>query len=211
MTARCSTLLTVTLALVPALTLASPAWAKPSKRPPAITAPAEPAEEVEDDAPAARRSLVAPSSRAMFATFSLAPAFGLSTYAATQLKLAQSFGYHLSGDGEGFAIGAEIQESLGGNAFAFNVGPKAWYDFAVARDLGVYVAPTVMMGLGYASVDSFWGSVSAVGFDMQFGVDVKVVLADRGLLFVRPVTIDIAIGDAVALRYDLVFGGGMTF
>lgn len=210
MMTRCSTLLTLTLAL--AFGAASPAWAKPSKsRPTPITEPAA-ADEGHDDAPAAsRRSLVAPSSRAMFATFSLAPAFGLSTYSATQLKLAQSFGYHVGGGGEGFAIGAEIQESLGGHAFAFNVGPKAWYDFAVARDLGVYIAPTVMMGLGYASVDGYWSSVSSVGFDMQFGVDVKVVLADRGLVFVRPVTIDIAIGDAVALRYDLVFGGGVTF
>lgn len=158
-------------------------------------------------------SIVAPGTRGMFATFSLAPAFGLSANSATQLKLGQAFGFHFSGDAEGFAIGGELQESFAGGAFALAVGPKAWFDFAVSRDYGVYIAPTVMMGLGYVSVDGYYGfgSSSAAGFDMQFGVEAKVVLADRGLLFVRPVTIDLAIGSQVAVRYDLVFGGGVTF
>jgi len=158
----------------------------------------------------------APGTHAFFATASLAPAFGLSSNARTQLKLGQSCGYHFGEGASGFALGAEIQESIGGSAFGFAIGPKVWFDIALSEKYGVYLAPSFMMGLAYASVSQTYygyeyGSTSGVGLDMQIGLEAKMILADRGLIFFRPVTIDIGVGDVVALRYDLVFGGGVMF
>ncbi len=161
-------------------------------------------------------AVLVPGTRPMFATASIAPAFGLSSNAATQLKLSQSFGYHFTGDGSGFAIGGELQESLGGSAFAFQVGPKAWYDIQVSDRLGLYLAPSFMLGLAYGSASQSYygydyGSIAGVAFNMQIGFEAKLVIGDRGLVFFRPVTIDIGVGSQVAVRYDLVFGGGATF
>lgn len=166
----------------------------------------------DDDAEAAtttsnRLDMLKPSSRPMFATFSIAPALKLSN-SITQVKLAQTFGYHLSGDGTGLAFGGEIQESFGSSVFVLQVGPKAWYDIPIAEDLGIYIAPTAMIGLAYAST-SFGGSDA--GFNMQFGAEAKVILNDRALIFFRPFNLDIAIGDNTAVRWDLVFGAGATF
>ena len=53
-------------------------------------------------------------------------------------------------------------------------------------------------------------------FDIQVGFDVKFILGDRGLLFVRPVGFSIpivpaAVSSVVSFNYDLLFGGGVTF
>jgi hypothetical protein len=87
------------------------------------------------------------------------------------------------------------------------LGPKAWYDIQISDDLGIYLAPSVMMGLAYVSA----GSYDSFGFDMQFGFEAKMLLQDRGMVFFRPITLDIAVGDSAAVRWDLVFGGGVTF
>lgn len=184
--------MTVTKALVLVIALAFPAAAQ--------------AEELHGS-PSKAAMMLRPGTRSMAAIFSVAPAFALDNNLSTQVKLGQAFAWHLSGDSSGFAVGGELQESLGGSAFVFNVGPKAWYDIQVSEALGVYLAPSVMMGLAYAS----GGGYSSFGFDMQFGFEAKMLLQDRGMIFFRPMTIDIAIGEQAAVRWDLVFGGGVTF
>lgn len=150
--------------------------------------------------------LIRPSTRPMYAAFGMSPAINISN-AVSQLKLTQTFGWHLDGNGRGFAVGGEMQESFGSGIFAFQIGPKAWYDLAIDESLGIYIAPTATLGLVYAS-NSF---ASDVGFNMQFGAEVKAVLNDRILVFFRPFNLDIAIGDGTAVRWDLVFGAGATF
>lgn len=149
---------------------------------------------------------IRPSTRPMYATFGISPALNVSN-AVSQLKLSQTFGFHLDGTGKGLAIGGEMQESFGSGIFVWQLGPKVWYDFAIDESLGIYVAPTATIGLVYAS-NSF---ASDVGFNMQFGGEVKAVLNDRVMVFFRPFNLDIAIGDATAVRYDLMFGAGATF
>lgn len=148
-----------------------------------------------------------PGTRPMFATFGVGPAAGLSG-SVTQLKIAEAFGYHLSGDSSGLAIGVELQQSFGSSIFALEMGPKAWFDIQPIANLGFYLSPSVMLGFGYASA-SFGGS--AAGFDMQFGFEGKLIINDRGLVFFRPFTLDITVGDGTAVRWDVMFGGGVTF
>lgn len=159
------------------------------------------------EAPSKAAMVLRPGTRSMAAIFSVAPAFALDNNLATQVKLGQAFAWHVSGDASGFAIGGELQESIGASSFVFNMGPKAWYDIQVSDELGIYLAPSVMMGLAYATANS----QSAFGFNMQFGFEAKMLVQDRGMVFFRPVTVDIAIGDQTAVRWDLVFGGGVTF
>jgi hypothetical protein len=151
-----------------------------------------------------------------FASFSLAPALSLSN-SATQVKIGQGFGWHFLGDASGPALAIELQESFGGNVFAFQPGAKFLWDIQIVDDLGLYLTPSAMFGIAYASgSDAFGNSASAVGFDMQFGFEGKLVLGDRGFVFFRPFTLDVGIGaspvgNGTAIRYDLLFGGGITF
>ncbi len=149
--------------------------------------------------------ILRPSSRPFEAMFSLAPALDVSN-SASQLKLAEALAMHLNGTGDGLAIGAEVQESVGNGEFTFELGPKAWYDIALVPDLGIYIAPSAMLGLGFST---FYGSVAT--FDMQYGIEAKMVLDDRALVFFRPFTLDIGVGNRTFVRYDLMFGGGVTF
>lgn len=150
-----------------------------------------------------------PGTRSMVATFAIAPALALDNSLSTQVKLAEGFAWHPSGDSSGLAFGGELQESLGGSAFVFAFGPKAWYDFQVSDDYGIYLAPCAMLGMMMASAS---GYTTQFAFDMQFGFEAKLLLQDRGMVFFRPITLDIAINDnGAAARWDLVFGGGVTF
>jgi hypothetical protein len=151
--------------------------------------------------------LMRPGTRAMWATFSVAPAMQISD-AVSQLKIAQAAGWHFFGNSSGPAIAFELQESFGSNLFILELGPKFCWDIPISSDLGIYLSPNAMIGMAYASA---YGT-SDVGLDLQFGFEGKMVLADRGLLFFRPMTLDIAIGDrGTAVRWDIVFGGGVTF
>lgn len=173
----------------------------------ALAAPAVAQAQQQEGTMSAKAPLLRPGTRPMTALFSVAPALALDNNLATQVKLAEGFAWHLSGDSSGFAVGGELQESIGGSSFVFNAGPKAWYDIQISDSHGFYLSPSVMMGLVYAS----GGNVSTFGFDMQFGFEAKLVIQDRGVVFFRPITVDIAVADGTAVRWDLAFGGGVTF
>jgi hypothetical protein len=154
---------------------------------------------------AATMEILRPSSRPFSAMFSLAPALDIAN-TASQLKLAQALQMHLNGSGDGLALGGEVQESVGNGEFTFQLGPKAWYDFAIVPDLGIYLAPSAMIGLSFSTMYS-----SVAAFNMQYGIEAKMVFEDRALLFFRPFTLDIGVGNQTFVRYDIMFGGGVTF
>jgi hypothetical protein len=156
--------------------------------------------------PAETLQLLRPSTHSLSVLFSIAPAIGVSN-ALTQFKMSEGIAWHPFGGGSGFALGGELQQSFGGGAFVFQTGPKVWFDFAIVPDIGFYLSPSAMFGIAVSSGND----TTNVLFDMQYGFEAKLILADRGLLFFRPFTLDIAIGDSVALRYDIIFGGGVTF
>ena len=150
--------------------------------------------------------MLQPSTRPMWAAFEMGGAISMSN-AIGQFKIGQIFGYHLNGSGDGFAVGGALQESMGSDVFALQLGPRIWYDFQPVKDLGLYLAPIFQLGWAMAS----GGGTSIHAFNMQFGFEPKLVLGDRGVIYMRFFTIDMWLRSPVAARYDFMIGGGVTF
>ena len=108
------------------------------------------------------------------------------------------------------ALGVNIAESFGNSAFVFQPGVKFWWDIQVVEDYAIYVTPAGKLGYTLGT----GGGATAHAFNWALGVEGRVILGDRGLIFFRPFTLDMFAGEFVddfAMRYDLMFGGGVTF
>jgi hypothetical protein len=94
---------------------------------------------------------------------------------------------------------------VGNGVFILELGPKFWYDIQLASDLGLYLSPQGLLGLGVGTegVGAF--------FTMQFGFALKLILNDKVALSFKPFGFDIGIADNVGVRYDLMFSAGITF
>jgi len=178
---------------------------------------------------AAERTIFSPPTRAFFATFQVGPAMEIAGDWGSQLKIGQDFGFHTGGGASGLAIGVSLEESfgnctegLGVSCFSFQAGPKLWYDVQLADSLPLYIAPIARVAFAHVNVSAGGVSGSFTGFGLQLGLELRAVLADRAVLFFRPVTFDTIVGasddtlariydDNVAMRYDLTFGGGVAF
>jgi hypothetical protein len=176
-----------------------------------------------------QHTLLRPTTHALFATFHVGPAMEVAGDWGTQLKIGQDLGWHIDGTSSGLALGLSLEESFGNctegqgaSCFSFQAGPKLWYDVQILDDLPLYIAPTARLAFTHVAVSA--GSLSGgfTGAGIQLGLELRAVLSDRAVLFFRPVTFDVIIGDAdqtlsyvyddtVAMRYDLTFGGGVTF
>lgn len=163
-----------------------------------------------------------PSSRATFAAFGIGPSFGLTgcndqgcsdASNFTQIKLAQEIGYHVSGNGKGFAIGGSLEEAFGDNLLRFQPGVKMWWDIQPSADLALYIAPSLKAGYALFHVDvNGLGSDTDHAFNAQVGVAGRLVLGDRGMVFFRPFTLDTFFTEnAVLITYDVMVGGAVTF
>ena len=154
------------------------------------------------------QDIIAPGTRPMWAALALGPAIGVVDFPVTQFKLEQEFGYHFSGDSSGPAIGANIGESFGSGFVVVQPGAKFWWDIQIVDDMAIYVSPNAKIGYG----GYFGGGGSAHTFNWEIAAEGKVVLGDRGLVFFRPFALDMFAGDGgFVMRYDLMFGGGVTF
>jgi hypothetical protein len=155
--------------------------------------------------------LLRPATRGMFATFGFGPAIQIE-WLPGQFKIEQAFGWHFSGTGAGPAIGIHLAESFGNNFFGFAVGPRFWYDIQPMANLGLYIAPFAQLGFAVASASGCSGDgCTQAAFNMVFGGEVRLALADRGIVFFRPFSLDFFIQDEFAMRYNLMFGGGVYF
>ncbi len=150
--------------------------------------------------------ILRPATHPMFATFGFGPAIGLTTYASTQMKIEQSFGWHFGGTGAGPAIGVHLGESFGTGYFAFTLGPRFWYDIQPMADMGLYITPFAQLGFAVAS-----GGGTAGYFNMVFGAEARLALGNRGMVFFRPIALDFYIGEWFGMRYNMMFGGGVYF
>ena len=157
----------------------------------------------------------------MWASMSMGPAINVKD-SATQFKLIQTFGYHFQGNAAGPALAFDLQEAFGNGFTTIELGPKFVWDFPIVQSLGLYLSPSAMLGYAWAgtggSCYTYYGQEFCTGggggsaFDMQFGFEGKLIIGDRGLVFFRPFTLDVGIFDGVTMiRYDLMFGGGVTF
>jgi hypothetical protein len=97
--------------------------------------------------------------------------------------LTQELGWHVSGDGEGFALGLAIGEGFGNRIFRFQPSFKMWWDIQVVEELALYVTPGLELGYALFHADAGpFGSANEHTFHAQAGVEARLVLADRGLL-----------------------------
>ncbi len=163
--------------------------------------------------------ILRPSTRPMFFTGGVGPVFwGLnhsSRYSRglyTRFKTGLDFGYHFSGDGEGPAIGASLEQEFI-DFYFFNPAFKFWYDIEIA-DMAIYVAPLAKAGYALATCT---GCNTGHYFNLGVGVEGRVVLGDRGMVYLRPLQLDSFMGgsrfygSAFVLNYSAMIGGGVTF
>ncbi len=127
-------------------------------------------------------------------------------------KLALDYGYHVSGDTEGFALGVTLEQSFDSHFYIFNPGFKMWWDIHIT-ELPIFIAPTVKLGYALAACDGCGNDDHA--FNAGVGVEGRLVLDDRWMLLFRPVHLDTYFGsffeETVLVHYDILIGGGLTF
>ena len=167
--------------------------------------------------------ILRPGTHPWFASLSLGVGGKLKDL-MTQFKLVEAIGYHFSGNAAGPAIAFEFQESLsdegGATAYVIEIGPKFQWDIPIVSGLGLYLTPSVMLGFARAgwARGGYYGDYGANGFTLQFGFEGRLILADRWLVFMRPLTIDVTGGKGcdncefdTFVRWDFLVGGGATF
>jgi hypothetical protein len=173
------------------------------------------------------RGILRPGTRPFFFSGGIGPSWGFcyrgdcdpgrldySTFYGTL-----DFGYHFSGNFEGPAIGANIHGGYGSfgpfDHGRFGAGFKFWWDIRVADDHGVYLTPFAQAGWSSFIfddrrflLDDTWEHF----FNVQFGMQIKLILGNRGLVYIQPVTFDNVINsDGYGLLYHFEIGGGVTF
>ena len=157
---------------------------------------------------AAADDILRPGTRPMWAALTLGPTIGVSNFQVTQFKLEQEFGYHFSGDSSGPALGVNIGESFGSGFTVVEPGIKFWWDIPLSDEIAIYLSPNAKVGYG----GIFAGGGASHAFNWEAALEGKLILGDRGLLILRPLAFDFFAGDGgVAVRYDLMLGGGATF
>jgi hypothetical protein len=147
----------------------------------------------------------------------------------SQTKLNQTLGVHFLGRTEGPALALELQESVGYDVFIFEVMPRFFWDIAVVDRVAFYITPSVGVGFAYIDDDRRPSTGAATqitetegkGLTIQVAVEARLVINDRGLVFLRPLAVDIisaeyTLSNATTrwdtrVRWDLMFGGGVTF
>jgi hypothetical protein len=159
-----------------------------------------------DDIPTVLR----PGTHPWYGGLGLGGAIGVHN-SGSRFKLIEFIGYHFDGNASGPALGLDIQESFGSGT-TLELGPKFLWDIPIIRNLGLYLTPSAMIGYGYTGgCSDGCGGRNASFFDMQFGFEGKLMLADRAFVFFRPLTLDFEINGGFAFRWDIMFGGGVTF
>jgi hypothetical protein len=180
----------------------------------------------ESEARADAADLMPPGTRPMWFAIGVGPSFyglnlgrgrpggprrGRNLRTVGRGKLAFDFGYHFSGDSEGAAIGATIEQTIDDFFYVFNPGFKFWYDIHIT-DYAIYITPQAKAGYALGVCDP---CRNAHAFNLAVGVEGRVIFKDRWLTFLRPVQVDTYLGDffgeTFVINYDVLIGGGVTF
>jgi hypothetical protein len=187
---------------------------------------------VAEDSWAQRRpAILRPSDRPWFFAAGIGPTFyafhrGCGRYGRfgrrgycsdVHFKVGLDIGYHFSGDFEGPAIGASIEQEFDNDFYFFNPAFKFWWDIEIA-DMAIYITPQAKAGyaMGTAWFDDF-----IHGFNIGAGVECRLVLHNRGLVFLRPIQIDTYLGDFddfggdddvdFVINWSILLGGGVVW
>lgn len=155
------------------------------------------------------RAAIRPGTKPMTFQLGMGPAFRI-TDTPTAFKLSQEINWHFSGNSQGAAIGAIVEQGFGNwGMFEFTMAPKFVYDIQVKPQYGFYISPSASLGyrLEHWSNGNNWHFL-----DMQFGVAAKLLFKDRWMLWLQPTNINMNVGEyGFGARYEFLFGGGVTF
>jgi hypothetical protein len=148
---------------------------------------------------------------------------------------SQELGYHFFRDSSGPALSLALSQSVGPvegylsdgtflsfTTFIFQVGFRFTWDLPLGS-FGLYLSP--FAHLGYAYVAHLGSAIltanladSGHAFDLQFGVMLKLLLADRWIVSLQAIGVDLLIGekkidlnDGLITRIMILLGGGVTF
>ncbi|MBW2733651.1 MAG: hypothetical protein JRH20_14780 [Deltaproteobacteria bacterium] len=161
-------------------------------------------------------SVIRPSTRRWFFNAAFGPSIALDGM-ETLYKISQEIGFHFSG-GSGLGLALVTAQILDGEFKTFegySTEMRLFWDIEVAS-MGLYVSPLAQVGVCIVKWDEGDdGAREESGFtavELLLGMDLKIVLGDRALLFVRAIGLDLLIYDGEThFRYDLTFGLGVAF
>ncbi len=174
-----------------------------------------------------------PGTRPFALMVSLGGATGLGS-AAGGFALGQELGYHLSRSARGLALALAIGESFGSKGAGaagttprvnlYQLAAKASWDLQPSSRTAFYLTPLLQLGLAYGSTAVVGASESACALGIRAGVEAKLILDDRFLLYVRPFSLDLLVGGdrlapvlgedpsgGLVLRLDFAVGAGVIF
>jgi hypothetical protein len=168
-----------------------------------------------------RPSVVRPGTRRWFLNVGLGGSIGFDSD-ISQLKLQQEFGAHFAPRSSGGAWSLVFQEGLNsGNTsvsdLLFEVGPRLSWDLPLSSRASIYLSPSLFCGFAYLSRSPLSSYVGVAALSVQPGLEFKLILADRMLIFLRPLGMELLYGgdrldfsDGMVFRYNLMGGFGVT-
>ena len=156
--------------------------------------------------------------RQWFATAGLGPAIELMNL-DSQLKLEVSFGCHLLRRDSGPAIALDVQVGVTGGFVSIELGPRFLWDIPIVPAYGLFLTPTVLVGFSHLTAPTCSTKTgcpyAASGLTAQLGIEARMLLVNRVIVYLRPLTLDIVPvaeeSRAFGLRYDLMAGAGVVF
>lgn len=166
--------------------------------------------------------LLRPGTRPMFFNLAFGPTFfavnsenrfgGRGRLNRSRGKLAFDFGYHFSGEFDGPAIGATIEQTIDDNLYTFHPGFKFWWDIQVVEEYEIDITPFADVGYMFLSFDDFRDEHA---FVFAFGVEGRVLLDDRWVLLFRPIHVQNLLtsinNNSFLINFSVLVGGGVTF
>lgn len=181
----------------------------------------------------AEASIVRPGTRPFAATLAVGGAAGIGG-AAGGFALYQELAYHPSRSARGLAVALAIGESFGrkgegppGTAprvSVYQVGAKLSWDLQPSARAALYLSPLLQLAFVHASSAVVGASESAEALALRAGLEAKLILDDRFLLYLRPGGLEVLVGSAqlarvmseaaegaVMLRLDVAVGAGVIF
>ncbi len=168
---------------------------------------------IAEEANAAIPPILRRGTRRMWAGGAFGPSFWMETGGGTQIKLTQTFGFHFKRSAEGPALAFDLSESFGSGVTVLQITPRFVWDIPIIDGLGFYLSPDAGIGFAHAfySRGYYYASGGASAFEIKFSFKGKLILGDRGYVYMQPIGVDILIGNSTTARWDFMFGGGVTF
>lgn len=163
---------------------------------------------------ASAQGILSSNTRRMAVTLNLGGSIGVAGPAGVAFRLNPEFHYSFGEGMRGPAIGAGIDMLLPG--FGIGASGRFQWNFQPIESVAFLVTPYGGITVGGLFASSPLGSLNLFYFGVHFGGEVRLILADRGFLTLRPLGFTVPIlagegGGGAGFAYDVALGGGVTF